>query len=70
MQGTIEEAIRLAMAEGETDIDDGNSFANHLIDAVEAGGLNETIIRRALYNTFRMRFRLGLFDPIPRYTSR
>ena len=33
------------------------------VDAYKAGGLNMTIIRRALFNTFRMRFRLGLFDP-------
>jgi hypothetical protein len=60
---TVEDSIRIALNDGETDIDDGGTFGAHLVDAYKAGGLNMTVIRRALFNTFRMRFRLGLFDP-------
>ena len=57
---TVEDSIRIAMVDGETDIDDGGTFGEHLADAVHAGkGLNMTVVRRALFNTFRMRFRLG-----------
>ena len=60
----IADSIRLAMTDGESDIDDGNTYKEHLIDALEAGrGMNMSTIRRALFNTFRIRFRLGLFDP-------
>ena len=60
---TVEQAIAVSMREGESDIDDGNTYATHLLDALEAGALNMSSVRRALFNTMRMRFRLGLFDP-------
>jgi beta-glucosidase-like glycosyl hydrolase len=60
---SVGESIKVAMTDGETDIDDGPNIADHLLDAVE-DGLNETTIKRALFNTFRTRFRLGLFDPV------
>eukprot|EP00040_Diaphanoeca_grandis_P026289 m.147112 g.147112 ORF g.147112 m.147112 type:complete len:1059 (-) comp30518_c0_seq1:206-3382(-) len=60
---TAEESIRVALTNGESDIDDGNTYADHMLSAVEAG-LNESYIRRALFNTLRTRFRLGLFDPV------
>lgn len=66
---SVLDSIRIAMVDGENDIDDGGTFAQHLVDAVNAsasagdGSLNMTIVRRALFNTFRMRFRLGEFDP-------
>ena len=37
---TIEEAIRVALTDGESDIDDGGSYQNHLIDALEQTSLN------------------------------
>lgn len=58
----IKEAIEIALTDGESDIDDGPNYANHMVDAIEAG-LNVSMVKRALFNTFRMRFRLGLFDP-------
>ena len=64
---TVEDSIRIAMLDGETDIDDGGTFGEHLADAVHAGkGLNMTVVRRALFNTFRMRFRLGERDRLTR----
>ena len=64
---TVEDSIRIAMVDGETDIDDGGTFGEHLADAVHAGkGLNMTVVRRALFNTFRMRFRLGKRDRLAR----
>ena len=64
---TVEDSIRIAMVDGETDIDDGGTFGEHLADAVHAGkGLNMTVVRRALFNTFRMRFRLGERDRLTR----
>ena len=64
---TVEDSIRIAMVDGETDIDDGGTFGEHLADAVHAGkGLNMTFVRRALFNTFRMRFRLGERDRLTR----
>ena len=59
---SVESSIRLALQNGESDIDDGGSYKEHLIDSVEAG-LNISYVQRALFNTFRIRFRLGLFDP-------
>jgi pre-mRNA-splicing factor SYF2/beta-D-xylosidase 4 len=60
-----EESIALAMRDGETDIDDGGTFSAHLVSAHDGGLINMTTIRRALHNTFQIRFRLGLFDPLP-----
>lgn len=51
------------MQDGESDIDDGGTYAQDLLNAVEAG-LNVSYVKRALFNTFRIRFRLGLFDPV------
>lgn len=60
----VADSIRIAMTDGESDIDDGNTFKDHLIDAMEAGkGMDMSTVRRALFNTMRIRFRLGLFDP-------
>ena len=58
------ESIAKALIDGHTDIDDGGTFANHLVDALAAGLINMTDVRRALTSTFRIRFRLGLFDPL------
>ena len=64
MGGTYLQLISIAMTNGESDIDDGGSYASHLVDAYQAGLLNLTTVRRALYNTFQIRFRLGLFEPV------
>ena len=57
------DSIAIALRDGESDIDDGGTYAAHLVDAFIAKKVNMTLVRRALANTFRIRFRLGLFDP-------
>ena len=42
---TVEQAIAVSMREGESDIDDGNTYATHLLDALEAGALNMSSVR-------------------------
>lgn len=61
---TVEAGINVSLVDGESDIDDGSTYATSLLSAVEAG-LDVKYVRRALFNTFRIRFRLGLFDPVP-----
>ena len=55
-------AVQLGLRDGETDIDDGSCYSEHLTEAYRRGLVNDSMIRRALTNTFRIRFRLGLFD--------
>jgi beta-glucosidase-like glycosyl hydrolase len=38
-------------------------YSNHLIDAYADKKVSLATIKRALFNTFQIRFRLGLFDP-------
>eukprot|EP01044_Picomonas_judraskeda_P001554 COSAG03_NODE_94_length_13170_cov_67.181470_10_plen_481_part_00 len=56
------QGIMLALKDGESDIDDGPTYQRGILPAVEAG-MNQSLVRRALFNTLRIRFRLGLFDP-------
>jgi beta-glucosidase-like glycosyl hydrolase len=56
------DSIVAALRDGESDIDDGGTYSQHLIDAYVSKKVDITLIRRALANTFRIRFRLGLFD--------
>ena len=58
----IYSSIQLAMRDGVSDIDDGGSYSEHLLDTYTKGMVNASIIQRALSNTFKIRFRLGLFD--------
>eukprot|EP00045_Choanoeca_perplexa_P007877 m.72413 g.72413 ORF g.72413 m.72413 type:complete len:871 (+) comp14259_c0_seq1:160-2772(+) len=58
----IRQAIAYGMA-AESDIDDGSSYQNHLVDAYTNGFVNISMIKRVLFNAFRIRFYLGLFDP-------
>ena len=56
-------AVCAALVDGETDIDSGDDFVPYLAAAVAKGYCNSSVVDRALYNTFSLRFRLGLFDP-------
>ena len=56
-------AVAVALADGESDIDDGGTYQAHLADAYASGAVSLATIRRALSNIFRIQFRLGLFDP-------
>lgn len=49
--------------EGGCDINSGNTYKDNLQPAVEAGLVNVSFARQALENSYRMRFRMGLFDP-------
>eukprot|EP00047_Mylnosiga_fluctuans_P007107 m.251131 g.251131 ORF g.251131 m.251131 type:complete len:817 (-) comp17080_c0_seq1:24-2474(-) len=55
-------AVRDALEAG-CDIDSGNSYIDALEPAVQQGLVNQSYVAAALRNTFRMRMRLGLFDP-------
>jgi beta-D-xylosidase 4 len=60
---TAENASGLALAAG-TDIDSGSVYQKALINGLNTGVVNQDDVTTALRNTFRMRFELGLFDPI------
>lgn len=58
------EASCQAVSKGGCDIDSGNTFQQGLLDGVSRGNCSMDDINDRLYNAFRVRFRLGLFDPI------
>eukprot|EP00750_Incisomonas_marina_P026430 INCI5908.1.p1 GENE.INCI5908.1~~INCI5908.1.p1 ORF type:complete len:418 (+),score=64.45 INCI5908.1:1356-2609(+) len=60
---TVEDVIGYALADGQTDISDGSEFIQSLVETVAEGKTNLSMVQRALFNTFKIRFRLGLFDP-------
>ncbi|EOD18267.1 hypothetical protein EMIHUDRAFT_447998 [Emiliania huxleyi CCMP1516] len=60
---TAEEASCVALREGGTDVDSGNTYYHSLLSGVRSGRCSISDVDRALFNTFRVRFKLGLFDP-------
>ena len=48
---------------GGTDIDSGGTYRNNLAQAVQSGELDEAVARLALRNSYRMRAKMGLFEP-------
>jgi len=60
---TAVEASAVAIT-GGTDIDSGDVYLNNLMDAVSGGLITEEQVDQALYRTLKLRFLLGLFDPI------
>jgi beta-D-xylosidase 4 len=60
---TAAEASAVAILAG-TDIDSGNTYLDNLIPAVQQKLINMSSIDLALYHTLKLRFELGLFDPI------
>ena len=48
---------------GGTDIDSGNTYRSYLAKAVRSGELDEDVARLGLRNSYRMRAKMGLFDP-------
>mgnify|MGYP002630977892 CR=1 FL=1 len=64
-----EGATALAIRNGQTDIDSGDTYNNHLAHALADGvdGLSAADVDRALANSLRQRFDLGLFDPREAY---
>jgi hypothetical protein len=62
-------AVALALKDGQCDINSGDSYNHYLLGAVEkqVEGLTMDDVDRALYNSFKQRFDLGLFDPKEAY---
>lgn len=57
------EASCLAVKNGQCDIDSGNTYYDNLLQGVQEGHCSMQDVDRALFNTLRVRFELGLFDP-------
>merc|ERR1712176_1731259 len=55
---------------GGTDIDSGGTYNKYLQSAVEKKVVDETYAKQALYNSYKMRFELGLFDAEGSKTSK
>lgn len=53
-----------AIKDGRCDIDSGSIYMNSLLDGVKAGHCSMDDVRQALYDTLKLRFLLGLFDPV------
>lgn len=60
---TAAQATCLALKDGGCDIDSGNTYYDSLADGLAQGLCSMTDVDRALFNSFRVRFELGLFDP-------
>lgn len=60
---TLCEAGRLAILSG-TDINSGNVYKKCLAELVTSGQLPEKVVDDAMRRTLKLRFELGLFDPI------
>lgn len=59
---TAEEAAAAAVSAG-VDINSGGVYSGHLGKAMSEGLVNESVVDAALRRAFRIRMRLGLFDP-------
>jgi beta-glucosidase-like glycosyl hydrolase len=60
---TAEEATALALKAG-CDINSGGVYSGNVAKAVSSGLLNESLVDEALKRAFKVRMRLGLFDPV------
>jgi beta-glucosidase-like glycosyl hydrolase len=60
---TGEEAACQAVSLGGCDVDSGNTFYDYLLHGVNESLCSMSDVDERLFNTFKVRFRLGLFDP-------
>eukprot|EP00036_Acanthoecidae_sp_10tr_P008588 CAMPEP_0182919026 /NCGR_PEP_ID=MMETSP0105_2-20130417/2424_1 /TAXON_ID=81532 ORGANISM="Acanthoeca-like sp., Strain 10tr" /NCGR_SAMPLE_ID=MMETSP0105_2 /ASSEMBLY_ACC=CAM_ASM_000205 /LENGTH=784 /DNA_ID=CAMNT_0025056151 /DNA_START=43 /DNA_END=2397 /DNA_ORIENTATION=+ len=60
---TAAEASCLAVKVGGCDIDSGNTYYDSLLEGVNQSLCTMADVDRAVFNTMRVRFELGLFDP-------
>ncbi|GMI18247.1 hypothetical protein TrLO_g7055 [Triparma laevis f. longispina] len=58
------ESSAKAILEGKCGVNSGNTFYNNLNDAVEEGLVGVDDVKRELAKSLKLRFELGLFDPI------
>jgi beta-D-xylosidase 4 len=69
-----ERAVALALTKGQCDINSGDTYNNFLLSAVQGGptvapySVSMTDVDRALFNSLKQRFDLGLFDPEDSYS--
>ena len=61
---TPEAAVCAALAQGSCDIDSGSVYWKYAASAVTNGTCKEEVLNAALRHTLKLRFELGLFDPI------
>lgn len=61
---TAEEAACAALAQGGCDVNSGPVYHDALAQAVSKGLCHDSDVERALNRTLRLRFELGLLDPI------
>ena len=59
---TKAEASCLAIKEGGCDVDSGSTYFTSLLNATAAGLCSMDDVDRAVFNSLRVRFELGLFD--------
>jgi len=66
---TAQEATALALVDGECDINSGDTYFANALNAVgnRTDNLTMSAIDRALFNSLKQRFDLGLFDPFDAY---
>jgi len=60
---TAEQAACVAIRDGVTDINSGSVYNDALLQGVADGYCSMDDVNRALNNTMRLRFQMGLFDP-------
>ena len=56
-------AIPVALRDGQTDVCSGNVYKSSLLPALAAGLVTREDVDLALAHTFKLRMRMGLFDP-------
>jgi hypothetical protein len=61
---TEAEAACVAIRNGHTDIDSGAVYHDALLQGVQQNHCSMDDVDAALFNTLKLRFELGLFDPI------
>jgi hypothetical protein len=61
---TPEEAVSVALRDGWTDINSGGTYYSYLASALAQKQCNMSDVDGALFRSLRIRFELGLFDPV------
>jgi beta-glucosidase-like glycosyl hydrolase len=59
-----EEGACAAIRNGRCDLDSGSIYMSSLLAGVKDGHCSMDDVRKALFNTLRLRFQLGLFDNV------